>query len=69
MATAKTRTGFKAPCLRCGENDTVMLDLSDLETCHCNSCDAEFTIEQVREVLVTWAKIIAWIDTAPAPVD
>lgn len=66
MATAtETKRGFKAPCIRCGEEETVMLDLSDLERCTCSSCDAEFTTTEVRAALAAWVKILDWIDLAP----
>lgn len=62
---AKTTRGFKAPCIKCGEEATVRLDLSDLDAFTCSSCDAEFTADDVRAFVAEWAKVLSWIDSAP----
>jgi hypothetical protein len=66
MATAtKKKTGFKAPCIKCGEEATVRLDLSDLDSFVCCSCDAEFTTADVRATLAEWQRVLSWIEAAP----
>jgi transcription elongation factor Elf1 len=64
MAT-KTARGFAVRCLHCGEEETVRLDVHDLDTFHCSSCDTEFTTDTVRAEMARWARLLAWLDTAP----
>lgn len=67
MATAtKTAKGFKAPCIKCGEPCTVSLDLADVDTFSCSSCDETFTTAEVRELVAEWSKVLDWIALAPA---
>ena len=66
MATeTKTTKGFDVACIRCGETGCIRLDLSDVEQFACGSCDSEFTADDIREHVKAWAKVLAWIDTAP----
>jgi hypothetical protein len=64
MAT-KTKTGFAVRCIHCADQDTVRVDVHDLNNFTCSSCDAEFTADDVRTELARWAKLLAWLDTAP----
>ncbi len=63
MAT-KTKTGFAVRCLHCGEQECVRIDVHDLHTFHCASCDAEFTADDVQAEMARWARLLAWLDTA-----
>ena len=68
MAT-KTAKGFHLACSECGESDvTFRLDLADLETVTCGSCDAEMTVAEARsrvaEQLRRWDALAAWIAMA-----
>ncbi len=65
MATATMR-GFAVRCLHCSEEETVRLDVHDVHTFHCTSCDAEFTADDVRSEIARWGKLLAWLDSAPA---
>jgi hypothetical protein len=64
MAT-KTAKGFAVRCIHCGQEECVRLDVHNLDTFTCSSCDAEFTTDDVRDELARWAKLLAWLDTAP----
>jgi hypothetical protein len=44
----------------------VRLDVHDVHTFHCTSCDAEFTADDVRAELARWTKLLTWLETAPA---
>lgn len=67
MATAtepEVKRGFTVPCIKCGEPGTVSIDLCDLETCRCSSCDEEFEVGDVREFIARWKGVLAWLDSA-----
>lgn len=64
-ATATATKGFTVGCLKCGETG-VRLNLEDLDTFCCPSCDDEFTLDDVREHMAKWARVVQWIDAAPA---
>ncbi len=71
LASAPTpetqRRGFPSlTCVLCGEADCVRLDLSDLDTFTCTSCEADFTLDEVREHLAAWGRVVVWIESAPA---
>jgi transcription elongation factor Elf1 len=66
MATkTATAKGFAVRCLHCGEEETVRLDVHDLHTFHCSSCDAELSTDDVRAEMSRWAQLLTWIETAP----
>jgi transposase-like protein len=67
-ATATTR-GFAVRCLHCGQAECVRIDAHDLHNFTCTSCDAEFTVDDVRAEMARWAKLLAWLNTAPAVED
>ena len=72
MATATEKlTGFgKLRCPKCGEAEaTIRVDLDDLLTFACTECDEEFGRDDVEEMMAAakrWARVLAWLDTAPA---
>jgi transcription elongation factor Elf1 len=64
MAT-RTKTGFAVRCIHCGQEECVKLDVHDLDTFTCSSCDTEFSADDVRAEIDRWARLLAWLDTAP----
>jgi transcription elongation factor Elf1 len=69
MVERSKARGFKLSCPSCGEDEvTITLDLSDLATCHCGSCDDEFAVStavnQMAERLAKWRAVARWIDLA-----
>jgi len=61
--------GFSLTCPCCGEADVaVTLDLSDLATCHCPSCDEDFSVstavKKFADRLAEWQAIARWIESA-----
>lgn len=54
------------PCLYCGEEGCITVDLVDLDQFRCCECDREFSRAEVEETIAKWARVLAWIDTAPA---
>ncbi|MBV8094432.1 MAG: hypothetical protein JO110_14645 [Acetobacteraceae bacterium] len=66
MAPATTR-GLSLPCPLCGEADAdIYLSLADGDTCRCGSCDNEFTLTDVRNLMAKWQKVLTWMDTMPS---
>lgn len=64
------KRGFNyLPCPRCGQEEaTVSIDLHDLtdpEAIQCRDCDATFGIEEVRDIVAKWQRVLLWIDSAP----
>ena len=69
MAKIKER-GFKLACPACGDAEaTITLDLTDLATCHCESCGDSFAVttavKLLTERLAQWLAVERWIDLAP----
>ncbi len=64
--TKATRRGFPGlACLECGERDAVRVNLEDMGFC-CSSCDHEFSVADVREMMASWARVLDWVEMAPA---
>ena len=60
------QTGFgMLPCLRCGEEVAITLDLDDCCTFRCPECNADFTVDEVQTTMNLWAEVLTWLDTAP----
>lgn len=56
------------PCLRCGEVGDVNLNLNEItgdEALYCGNCDAKYGLDEVRDTVATWQKVLAWVDLAP----
>lgn len=72
MATGSKKAkkaGFVLQCPICGENDvTITLDLADLATCKCESCDDSWAAETAVSILTArlaqWTKVVEWIRLA-----
>jgi hypothetical protein len=53
-------------CPLCGTaTDAQRLDLADLYTFHCSGCEEEYTIDDVRQLLRQWQRVLTWIEAAP----
>lgn len=69
-ALTRKPMGFSGlACPVCGEKDvTITLDLADLSTCHCGSCDDDFAattaVQMLEKQLARWRKVLRWIDLA-----
>jgi transposase-like protein len=74
MATAtasKTIKGFQVTCPFCKDEDaTISLDLNDLSSCQCSSCDETFSPARARDLvaaeLARWERVVRWVDSAAA---
>jgi hypothetical protein len=54
-------------CPLCGTAEyTQTLDLDDLDGLHCAGCGEDYTVDDVRELLASWQRVLEWIDTAPS---
>jgi transcription elongation factor Elf1 len=55
------------PCPHCGEQQaTILLDLTNLEDLHCQDCDQDYTLEDVRSFIEQWGKVLRWVSIANA---
>jgi hypothetical protein len=54
---------YAPPCPRCGEN-AVRIALYDLNELVCVECDSEFSLDDVRQLLNGWTRVLKWIDLA-----
>jgi hypothetical protein len=52
-------------CIKCGVEGLIKLHLDDCQTFECGECDEAFTCDEVRGVVSQWAKVLAWVETAP----
>lgn len=59
---------FNLTCVKCSEKE-ISLDLDDCQTFRCRSCEEEYTVDDVREIIAEYSKVLAWIDTAPTFAD
>jgi transcription elongation factor Elf1 len=68
-APTTTPRGFgNLPCPKCGEEAVVTLRLDSFEeddACKCMSCDAEFSLADVRDLIAKWSRVLAWLESAP----
>ena len=71
----KRAPGFVLACPCCSETEVaaVTLDLSDLATCHCPSCDEDFAvstaIKKFSDRLAAWQAVARWIESAAEVLD
>jgi len=66
MATQQTKRGFpRARCLWCSEDDSVVMNLADVTAFRCQECEAEWTVEDVAQIVSDWQRVLAWVDQAP----
>ena len=63
--TTASATGVSLPCPRCGEAQaTMMLDMSSKEFT-CQECNEVFHVDEMRDVVARWTRIIGWVDLMP----
>jgi uncharacterized protein (DUF983 family) len=53
-------------CPRCGEDVGIRVGLDDGETLTCTSCDAEYTVQDVRDLIACWGPLLVWLDAHPS---
>jgi hypothetical protein len=59
--------GFPAVCIKCGDADAIVrVNLADVTEFRCDSCEAEYTADDVREFLHGWTRVLAWLEQADA---
>lgn len=65
---APVKRGFEGlKCPLCGGNDSAQsLDLDDLHNVHCGECGEEYTLDDVREMMAAWQRVLDWVALAPA---
>jgi hypothetical protein len=66
--------GFELACPMCGDECSILLDLTDLTgDVRCSECDAEFSVERaIGELSVKlgqWERVREWIEAAKPILD
>lgn len=62
---SNTNVGISLPCPCCGASEAnISLYLSDREMV-CHECEASFTVDDVKEFINKWSRIIPWIESMP----
>lgn len=57
----------KICCPACMDSDaTVTVDLRTGQNFVCSDCNAEFTLENIQDVIQSWSKILPWLNSHPA---
>jgi uncharacterized protein (DUF983 family) len=70
MATATQKaTSFSVCCPHCHDEGAVIeLDLNEVGTIRCSSCDTEFTATEARDLaaaeLARWERLVRWVEMA-----
>ena len=67
-STTPARGFGNLPCPKCGEEACVTLRLDSFEeddACKCMSCEAEFSLADVRDLISRWSRVLTWLETAP----
>jgi uncharacterized protein (DUF983 family) len=62
----ETRRGIPTRCPFCGDEDTLCVHISDVSLLTCTNCDAEIGPDDLRTAIAQYAKLLAWLDAAPA---
>lgn len=55
-------------CLHCGEAGCLAINLhtlTDDDSIRCGNCEADYGLDEVREVIEAWGKVLAWVEAAP----
>lgn len=62
---ARAQHGMKGlPCIKCGEIDVVRVNVYD-GSFSCSQCDEEWTVDDAKDFLSQWLKIIRWVEMMP----
>lgn len=68
--TCTIAKAISMPCPKCGNEEAGIqvclwaLDDHDAQF-KCVECEDEFGVNQIREFVRKWSKLLAWIDNAP----
>jgi uncharacterized protein (DUF983 family) len=63
--TTRVRRGFRVTCIRCGEEETLYVELDNMTRINCNDCGKGFTTDDVRDLIARWGAALAWLESAP----
>jgi transcription elongation factor Elf1 len=69
LALNKPKGFGPLPCIRCGQEASISLDLDDCSTFRCGECEESFDVCDLREHLARWQRVLAWVDAAPVPAE
>lgn len=66
--TPAPRKGFGLlPCPLCGQPEVIVrLDLDDLKSCTCGECEESFDLDDVREWIGKWSRVLKTVDALAA---
>jgi len=55
---------FGVSCIKCGEENCIRVNLSDLDNFICEECDAEFKAEELERIIGEWQAVLRWTAAA-----
>jgi hypothetical protein len=59
----------KVVCPMCWKEAVIKLDLDDGSTLTCGGCDGTFNVDDVRNIIEGWAKLMPWLLACPARIN
>jgi hypothetical protein len=66
-ADPRASRGVLLPCPKCGKDEVqIQLDLDDLRTCTCRECGEDFTLDDVRDLIEKWSRVLRAVDSLAA---
>jgi uncharacterized protein (DUF983 family) len=68
--TTATTPGILLPCPKCGEPEAaVNLYLGEGNLFFCQSCEQEFSTDDLHDIVRKWTKVLRWVDAMPRQAD
>lgn len=52
-------------CPKCGNENTLSVDLDYVASLRCTDCTDETTISEIQELLEKWQAFLSWIELTP----
>ena len=59
---------MKTICPKCMDDVCISVNLDDGDTLTCSSCDEEYTVAAIDELIESWKPLLAWLKAHPARV-
>lgn len=70
---AKQSHGFgNLTCMYCSATDSIQIKLDNLtgeDALHCQECDTDYSVAEVRNKIEAWLPVLKWIEQAPVLTD
>ena len=53
---------YSLTCPKCGDSELIFADLSSPDNLHCNSCDEDIDLDEVRGMVESWKEYLDDLD-------